>query len=131
MIFPSKEIVEQVRKEYPAGTRVELVRMEDPQAPPIGTKGTVWGVDDTASIMVHWDNGSGLHIIYGEDICRKLDTVKTVCYGKEEIWDSRKEAADFFLEAVAGSEGSECERYIRIYTELLMGKPVCSDEETD
>ena len=129
MRFPNKEIVERVRKEYPAGTRVELVKMEDPQAPPVGTKGTVWGVDDTASIMVHWDNGSGLHIIYGEDICRKLDTVKTVCYGKEEIWDSRKEAADFFLEAVAGSEGSECERYIRIYTELLMGKPVCSDEE--
>ena len=64
MIFPNKEIVERVRKEYPAGTRVELVRMEDPQAPPVGTKGTVWGVDDTASIMVHWDNGSGLHVIY-------------------------------------------------------------------
>ena len=131
MIFPNKEIVERVRKEYPAGTRVELVRMEDPQAPPVGTKGTVWGVDDTASIMVHWDNGSGLHVIYGEDICRKLDTVKTICYGKEKIWDSRKEAADFFREAVAGNEGSECERYIRIYAELLMGKPVCSDEETE
>ena len=46
MRFPSKEIVEGIRREYPAGTRVELVRMDDPQAPPVGTKGTVLGVDD-------------------------------------------------------------------------------------
>ena len=49
MKFPSRETVERVRREYPAGTRVELVRMDDVQAPPIGTKGTVTGVDDTAS----------------------------------------------------------------------------------
>lgn len=29
MKFPSKEIVEQVRKKYPAGTRVELLKMDD------------------------------------------------------------------------------------------------------
>lgn len=73
MRFPSKEIVEHIRKEYPQGTRVELVQMDDIQAPPTGTKGTVVGVDDTASIMVNWDNGSGLHIVYGEDKCRKID----------------------------------------------------------
>lgn len=129
MKFPNRETVERVRKEYPAGTRVELVRMDDVQAPPIGTKGTVMGVDDTASVMVAWDNGSSLHVIYGEDACRKLDTVKTICYGKEDVWDSRKEAADFFLRAIAGSEGSECERYTKIYTELLMGKEVCTDGE--
>ncbi|MCU7380490.1 DUF4314 domain-containing protein [Clostridiales Family XIII bacterium ASD5510] len=72
MKFPSKEIVERVRNRYPVGTRVELVQMDDPQAPPSGTKGTVWGVDDTASIMVKWDNGSGLNVVYGEDRCRKL-----------------------------------------------------------
>lgn len=72
MKFPSKEIVERVRKEYPAGCRVELVRMDDVQAPPIGTRGTVIGVDDTASVMVHWDNGSGLNVVYGEDSCRRI-----------------------------------------------------------
>lgn len=72
MRFPSKEIVECVKKRFPVGTRVELVRMDDLQAPPIGTKGTVQGVDDIASIMVHWDNGSHLNVAYGEDICRKL-----------------------------------------------------------
>lgn len=72
MRFPSKETVERIRNEYPVGSRVELVRMDDPQAPPIGTKGTVRGVDDIGSIMVAWDNGSGLSVPYGEDICRKL-----------------------------------------------------------
>ena len=73
MRFPNKETVERVRSLYPIGTRVELVQMDDMKAPPIGTKGTVWGVDDTASIMVHWDNGSELHVVYGEDICRKVE----------------------------------------------------------
>ena len=72
MRFPSREIVEKVRADYPTGTRVELVRMDDVQAPAVGTKGTVMGVDDTASIMVSWDNGSGLNVVYGEDSCRKI-----------------------------------------------------------
>ena len=72
MRFPSKEIVERIRREYPAGTRVELVRMDDVQAPPAGTLGTVMGVDDTASLLVRWDNGSGLNVVYGEDVVRKV-----------------------------------------------------------
>lgn len=70
MNFPSRETVERLRRQYPEGTRVELVRMNDPQAPLIGTRGTVRGVDDAGSIMVAWDNGSGLSVAYGADICR-------------------------------------------------------------
>jgi len=72
MRFPSKEIVESIRKAYPKGTRVKLLKMDDAQAPPIGTKGTVYGVDDTASILVNWDNGCGLNVVYGEDLCEKI-----------------------------------------------------------
>lgn len=72
MKFPSKEIVEKVRVEYPIGTRVELVKMDDVQAPPVGTKGTVRGVDDTASLLIDWDNGCGLNVIYGIDKVRKI-----------------------------------------------------------
>ena len=50
--FPSRETVERVRRQYPAGTRVELVRMDDRQAPPAGTRGTVIGVDDTGSLLM-------------------------------------------------------------------------------
>ncbi|MCD8500822.1 MAG: DUF4314 domain-containing protein [Bacillaceae bacterium] len=72
-MFIRKEILEKLRKEYSPGSRVELIRMEDIQAPPTGTQGTVIGVDDIGSIMVSWDNGSSLSVVYGEDSCRKLE----------------------------------------------------------
>lgn len=72
-MFIRKEILEKLREEYPPGTRVELIQMEDIQAPPTGTQGTVIGVDDIGSIMVSWDNGSSLSVVYGEDSCRKLE----------------------------------------------------------
>lgn len=68
-----RETVERLRWEYHVGCRVELVQMDDVQAPPIGTKGTVRGVDDIGSIMVRWDNGCGLSVAYGEDMCRRID----------------------------------------------------------
>lgn len=129
MKFPSREIVESVRRKYPAGTRVELVRMDDVQAPPVGTKGTVKGVDDTGSLLMRWDNGSGLNVVYGEDAVKKVPAVRTVCYGKMQEWSSRKEAEAFFLHAMVGSEGSEQSRYVKIYAELKMGKELCTDEE--
>ena len=72
MIFPDRKTVERVRAEYPVGTRVILEKMEDVQAPPVGTMGTVAGVDDTASLLVRWDNGSGLNVVYGEDHVSKM-----------------------------------------------------------
>ena len=72
MKYPTKEALQRLREQYPAGTRVELLQMDDVQAPPIGTKGTVTGVDDTGSLMVNWDNGSGLNVIYGIDLVRKV-----------------------------------------------------------
>lgn len=77
MFFPRREIVEQIRREYPAGCRVRLDRMNDFQAPPIGTMGTVKGVDDTGSIMVSWDSGSSLSVVYGEDRCTKIVEIST------------------------------------------------------
>nr|DAK78593.1 MAG TPA: protein of unknown function (DUF4314) [Caudoviricetes sp.] len=82
MRFPSKEVVERIRKEFPSGTRVELLQMDDPQAPPIGTQGTVMGVDDIGSIMVAWDNGSGLSVAFGEDLGQK---VKNTSDGNKQV----------------------------------------------
>ena len=72
MRFPNKETVEQIRRMYPAGTRVELLAMDDPQAPSVGTKGTVLGVDDTGSLLMKWDNGSGLNVVWQQDCVRKV-----------------------------------------------------------
>ncbi len=68
----SREQVEKLRKIYPTGCLVELILMDDVQAPPIGTQGRVKGVDDMGSIMVSWETGSGLSVVYGVDKCRKI-----------------------------------------------------------
>ena len=73
MLFPTEETVATLKKMYPVGCRVELLCMNDTQAPPVGTKGTVIGVDDIGSVMVKWDNGCGLSVAYGEDRCRRID----------------------------------------------------------
>ena len=72
-MFVKRELVEHLRKQYSIGSRVELLRMNDEQAPPIGTYGTVIGVDDMGSIMVAWDSGGSLSVLYGEDLCRKIE----------------------------------------------------------
>lgn len=64
---PTREQVERLRRQYPAGTRITLHSMDDPQAPPPGTKGTVSYVDDMGQICVKWDSGSTLSLIPGED----------------------------------------------------------------
>lgn len=46
-------LLEYLKKEYPKGTKVELIQMDDVKAPPIGTKGTVIGVDSIGSIIVN------------------------------------------------------------------------------
>jgi hypothetical protein len=70
--YTRRQTVERLRKRLPPGTRIVLLRMDDPQAPPVGTKGTVRGVDDMADILVSWDNGSGLNLVYGVDNYSKL-----------------------------------------------------------
>lgn len=120
-------IIEGLKKKYSIGSRVELIKMDDVQAPPIGTKGTVKGVDDIGSIMVSWDNGSSLSVVYGEDECRVLDEVKTICYGKEQVWDKKEDAIAFFIECLLNSEGSERDRYCNILSALKAGLSVCKD----
>lgn len=59
--------VDRIKKRYPVGTRVRLVMMEAPFAPPIGTLGMVKGVDDIGSLLVAWDNGSSLNVLHEID----------------------------------------------------------------
>ncbi len=131
--FADRKTVERLRKQYPVGCRVRLLVMDDIQAPAVGTEGTVRGVDDTGSILVKWDTGSSLNVVYGVDCCMKIEEedkgkITTICYGQKDTWQSRDEAKAFFLKAIAMSEGSEQQRYAAIYTQLCLGKTECSDE---
>lgn len=66
-----KEIAE-VRLNYPPGTRVELIYMDDNWAVLSGTRGTVEYVDDAGQVHPIWDNGRTLAIVPQVDKFRKL-----------------------------------------------------------
>lgn len=89
MQFPDAETVKRIRSQYPVGCRIVLDEMDDVQAPPVGSQGTVMGVDDTGSIMPAWDQGGSLNVVNGKDRCHKIATedearVTLDWYGKRQ-----------------------------------------------
>lgn len=68
-----RRLVENTKKRYPIGTRVQLAHMDDPYCPiPSGTRGTIRFIDDIGTVFVDWDNGSTLGLVPGVDSFRKL-----------------------------------------------------------
>ncbi len=73
MLGIPRSVIECLKKEYPEGTRVELISMNDKYRKlDKGERGTVITVDDIGTIHVAWDSGSTLGIVYGEDHCKKV-----------------------------------------------------------
>ena len=65
------EMLKQLKSYYPKGTRVKLIKMNDPYTKiEPGTLGTVTGVDDIGTIHVNWDSGSSLGVAFIEDECQ-------------------------------------------------------------
>ena len=115
--IPSKETVARLREQYPEGARVELVSMDDPHSTlRPGDKGRVSMVDDTGTIFVAWDSGSGLGIVYGVDSVRRIENERHYDTGAD-FW--KDTAASYGLEEAAGI----CGRY------LSMQIKTDSDEE--
>ncbi len=83
---------ERLREQYPPGTRVECVSMNDPFAPvPSGTRGNVMFVDDMAQIHVNWDTGSSLALNNDEDSFRKLSAEEVEAENAAEDQDEAPE----------------------------------------
>lgn len=73
MFGVSQNTLERLKKEYPEGTEVELVYMDDPyRKMPEGLRGKVRSVDDAGTIHVAWENGSCLGVVYGVDRIRTI-----------------------------------------------------------
>ena len=118
--MPSRETVEELRKQYPEGTRIELVAMDDPHTTlRPGDRGTVSFVDDIGTIFVKWDNGSGLGVAYGADKVKRLENEIKYETG-EDFW--RDTAVRFGLEEASVI----CGNYLN--TQLRSG--VSQEEET-
>ena len=104
-MMPNRETIERLKERYPEGTRVELISMSDTYTPPTGTQGTVTGVDDIGSLLVHWDNGSSLNVLYGEDTVRivkepKLTFKLVYQNGNEETYETYNDAWQVITETV-------------------------------
>lgn len=77
MQFPSKAYLEQLRKDYPAGTKIQLISMRDEKYPVLpGTVGEVTHIDDMGSIHMKWQNGSSLALIPEVDSFRVVSGAK-------------------------------------------------------
>lgn len=76
MNYIDEATLKELRNQFPRGTRVELVKMDDPYNTKLipGCQGTVRCVDDIGTIHVSWDCGSSLGIVYGKDICKKIQS---------------------------------------------------------
>ncbi len=86
-----REKAQRYKELYPKGTRVLLLHMDDPQAVPSGTRGTVNHVDDMGTLHTDFDNGRTLAIIPGQDSFRTLteEEIQEEVQDKEhkEKWD--------------------------------------------
>lgn len=72
MLFANRAQVEHLRLPLSHRNQSGACRDGRCSGTAIGTQGTVTGVDDTGSLLVDWDNGSGLNVIYGVDRVKKL-----------------------------------------------------------
>lgn len=70
--------IERIVRKFPAGTRIRLISMDDPQSPPPGTVGTVITVDALGDLIMTWDNGSSLNI------CPEIDRFEVISSGAKE-----------------------------------------------
>lgn len=90
MRFPDKKTVETLRTQFPVDCRVVLDRMEDAQAPALGTQGTCRGVDDAGNVMVSWDTGGSLNVAYGADSCHRVATDAEVKVSLDRLGKTRQ-----------------------------------------
>lgn len=58
--WKTQKEVEEIKQKYPAGTKICLIKMQDPYPVPPGTLGTVDFVDDQGQIHTKWKSGSSL-----------------------------------------------------------------------
>ena len=59
--------VEQIKKKYPPGTRIQLDHMEGERDMPDGLQGVVKHIDDQGQLHMAWQNGRSLALIPNED----------------------------------------------------------------
>jgi hypothetical protein len=70
MDYEHESTLAELKKRFPEGAMVELMKMEDKDSPPLDTKGEVLHVDAWGTVHVLWETGSTLGIIPSVDEIR-------------------------------------------------------------
>ena len=90
MMFADENTLKKLRAEFPAGSRVVLDQMDDPQAPASGMQGPCKGVDDAGNIMVAWDAGGSLNVAYGADSCHRVASEAEIKVSLDHLGKTRQ-----------------------------------------
>lgn len=69
----TQEEIKHIKEKYIEGTKIELIKMYDIQAPLPKTRGFIESVDDKGTLHIRWQNGSSLGLIVG------VDEFKIIC----------------------------------------------------
>ena len=72
MFGVTQKEVKRLRQQYPKGTRLKLISMEDPHGVPEGTVGVVDFIDDAGQIHMKWETGSCLALLPGVDQFQRI-----------------------------------------------------------
>lgn len=77
----SKKALKTIRKAYPPGTRVELVKLSNSNSGlKPGDTGTLIGCDDVGTLHIELDKGTIFSIKYGEDFCKPVLEENTLMF---------------------------------------------------
>lgn len=83
--FLSQNEVERIKEQYPKGTRIELISMDDPySAIKPGMQGTVDKVDDIGTLHMKWDDGRTLGVVPDEDSFKVVSIPQNEAIQKEK-----------------------------------------------
>lgn len=118
--------IDDIRFEFPEGTAVKLIKMDNEPQMYEGLKGIVTSVDDIGQIHVQWENGSTLALNTKSDIFEKdtLNNKLTVLLVNPK--ETPKEVQiDDTLEAMQGLVEGYIEEYMPFEDEIAL---VCNEE---
>ena len=116
--------IKRIKEQYPKGTEIELISMEDSQAVPLGTHGIVDFVDDMGTIQMTWDNGSSLGLVVGEDQFKVINKSKIKELSCSEVKELRDRNYEFLILQGCGGELSE---WVDGFTKMLKDEGIVKD----
>lgn len=116
--------IKRIKEQYPKGTEIELISMEDSQAVPSGTHGIVDFVDDMGTIQMTWDNGSSLGLVVGDDQFKVINKSKIKELSCSEVKELRDRNYEFLILQGCGGELSE---WVDGFTKMLKDEGIVKD----